>query len=149
MKSEKGITIAVLVLYVVIFSIVIAMLANMTNYIYGNLRYVDDNSIDVSEFNKFNVYFIKDVKNSEDVEIKTVDGITQIILKNGGIYRYVPSEKSIYKNKQKIAKNIKQFTANRLIDSTSQKTYIQVAIEIGAKEQTNYRATINYVLKYW
>lgn len=149
MKSEKGITIAVLVLYVVIFSIVIALLANMTNYIYGNLRYVDDNSIDVSEFNKFNVYFIKDVKNSEDVEIKTVDGITQITLKNGGIYRYVPNEKSIYKNKQKIAKNIKQFTANRTVDSTSQKTYIQLKIEIGAKEQTNYRATINYVLKYW
>ena len=149
MKSEKGITIAILILYVVIFTIVITLLANLSNYIYGNLKYVDNNSIDVSEFNKFNVHFIKDVKTSKNVEVKTEADMIQIIFESGNVYRYIPSEKSIYKNKQKIAKDIQTFSASKLVDTASKKTYIRTQIEIGAKEDTNYTKSIDYVLKYW
>lgn len=149
MKSEKGITLAVLILYVVIFTIVITILANLSSYIFGNLKYVDNNSIDVSEFNKFNVYFIKDVKNSKEVEIKNSPEMIQITFENGNVYRYVRTEKSIYKNKQKIAKDIQNFGAEKLTDTATNKTYIRTQIEIGAKEENNYIKTINYVLKYW
>lgn len=149
MKSEKGITIAVLVLYVVIFTIVITLLANLSSYIYGNLKYVNNNSIDVSEFNKFNAHFINNVKTNNEVEVKSSGEILQIAFKDGDIYRYVSSEKSIYKNKQKIAKDIKKFTASKLVNESSNKTYLQIQIQIGAKDEINYNRTIDYVLKYW
>lgn len=156
MKEEKGITLTILIIYVVIFTIVMTLLATLSSYIYSNIGYVNDNSIDVSEFNKFNTYFIEDIKSNKQVQIKQTqengEDILQITFEDGDTYKYIPNEKSIYKNKQKIAKNIQSFTAQKNIKEDSQNTqkyYIKVNIKIGAKDETNYEKTIDYVLKYW
>ena len=149
MKSEKGITLTVLVIYTIVFSIIIVILANLTNYIYGNLHNVNDSSINVSEFNKFNVYFIDDVKTNNDAEIKNLTNGIQVTFADGDSYLYVTSEKTIYKNKQKIAKNIQTFNVQKLLQATTNKKYLKVTIEIATKEKTNYLKTIDYVLKYW
>ena len=154
MKSEKGITLAILVIYVIFFSIIIGLLATLSRYIYSNLQYVNDDSIDVSEFNKFNMYFIEDVKTNTQAEIKQLmsdDGknILQITFEDGDTYRYIKEEKTIYKNRQKIAKNIQDLDAMQIEDATNNKKYIEVNIKIGAKDETNYEQEINYVLKYW
>ena len=65
MKSERGVTLVILVIYILMFSVVMGLLATLSNYIYSNLSYVNDNSIDVSEFNKFNMYFIEDTKTNK------------------------------------------------------------------------------------
>lgn len=154
MKSEKGITLTILVIYVIFFSIIIGLLAALSSYIYSNLQYVNDDSIDVSEFNKFNMYFIEDVKTNTQAEIKQLmsdDGknILQITFEDGDTYRYIKEEKTIYKNRQKIAKNIQDLDAMQIEDATNNKKYIEVNIKIGAKDETNYEQEINYVLKYW
>ena len=41
MKSEKGITLAILVIYVIFFSIIIGLLAALSTYIYSNLEYIN------------------------------------------------------------------------------------------------------------
>ena len=56
-------------------------------------------------------------------------------------------EKSIYKNEQKIARNIEAFNAEGY--KKDNKTYIQVSIEIGTEDEANYTKTTDYVLKYW
>lgn len=152
MKNEKGVTLIILVIYVILFSVVMGLLATLSNYIYNNLHYVNDSSVDVSEFNKFNMYFIEDVKSNKQVEIsKTTNEegkkVLQIVFEDGDSYNYIEEEKSIYKNKQKIAKNIEKFTAQSL--KIEDKTCISVNIKIGAKEETNYSKDLNYVLKYW
>ena len=58
-KNEKGITLIGLILYVLVFTSVLALLVNLTNYIYGNLNKVNNESISSEEFNKFNVNFVK------------------------------------------------------------------------------------------
>ncbi len=154
MKSEKGITLAILVIYVIFFSIIIGLLAALSTYIYSNLEYINDDSVDVSEFNKFNMYFIEDVKTNKQAEIKQLmsnDGknVLQIAFEDGDTYRYIKEEKTIYKNMQKIAKNIQDLDAMQIEDATSNKKYIEIRIKIGAKDETNYEQKINYVLKYW
>ena len=154
MKSEKGITLAILVIYVIFFSIIIGLLAALSTYIYSNLEYINDDSVDVSEFNKFNMYFIEDVKTNKQAEIKQLmsnDGknVLQIAFEDGDTYRYIKEEKTIYKNMQKIAKNIQDLDAMQIEDATSNKKYIEIRIKIGAKGETNYEQKINYVLKYW
>lgn len=151
MKSEKGITLIILAIYIIVFSIIIVLLANLSNYIYSNLGYIDDNSIDISEINKFNMYFISDTKTNNQADIRTLSdnnqNTIQIIFQDGDIYSYVANEKSIYKNDQKIARNIESFNAEGYIKNN--KTYIQVSIGIGADDKANYTKTIKYVLKYW
>lgn len=154
MKNEKGVTLIILVIYIIIFSVVIGILTSLSTYIYGNLKYIDDNSVDVSEFNKFNAYFIEDVKSNSQVQIESKINseninLIQLTFGDGDIYIYVKEEKSIYKNKQKIAKNIQNFTATKEVTADNTKTYISVNIEVGAKDETNYTKQINYVLKYW
>ena len=154
MKNEKGVTLIILVIYIIIFSVVIGILTSLSTYIYGNLKYIDDNSDDVSEFNKFNAYFIEDVKSNSQVQIESKINseninLIQLTFGDGDIYIYVKEEKSIYKNKQKIAKNIQNFTATKEVTADNTKTYISVNIEVGAKDETNYTKQINYVLKYW
>lgn len=154
MKSEKGITLTILVIYVVFFSIIMSLLAALSNYIYKNIGYVNDNSIDISEFNKFNMYFIEDIKTNTQAEIKETvseEGkeILQITFEDGDAYRYVKSEKTIYKNKQKIAKDIIDFNAEQFNNSEKRKKYIEVNIKIGSNDEANYKKKIEYVLKYW
>ena len=165
MKTERGITLTILVIYVVFFSIVMGLLAALSNYVYKNIGYVNDNNIDISEFNKFNMYFIEDVKTNKQAEIKDItnEGILQITFGDGDTYRYVKNEKTIYKNKQKIAKNILDFTATtgqgdnteqvnnvEQINSTeNEKKYLTIYIKIGSNDEANYEKTIKYVLKYW
>lgn len=149
MKSEKGITLTILIIYIVVFTIVIALLASLSNYIYSNLKYVNEHSVDVSEFNKFNAYFIKNVKANKDAEVKTNTNGIQITFVDGDTYQYVNKDKSIYKNKQKIAENIKSFTAEKKLNEDNKKKYIEITIGIGEEGQKNYTKTINYVLKYW
>lgn len=154
MKQEKGVTLIILVIYVILFSVVMGLLATLSNYIYNNLHYVNDASVDVSEFNKFNMYFVEDVKSNKQVEVKdTINNqgkkVLQIVFEDGDIYNYIEEEKSIYKNKQKIAKDIQSFTAQSFKTQDEKKIYISVNIKIGAKEETNYSKDLNYVLKYW
>ena len=149
MKSEKGITLIILTIYIIIFSIVIILLANLSSYIYSNLKNINDRSVEVSEINKFNMYFIEDVKTNSQAEIRTLtdSNTMQIVFQDGDIYSYVINEKSIYKNEQKIARNIEAFNAEGYIIDA--KKYIQVSIEIGTDDETNYTKATDYVLKYW
>ena len=149
MKSEKGITLIILTIYIIIFSIVIILLANLSSYIYSNLKNINDRSVDVSEINKFNMYFIEDVKTNSQAEIRTLtdSNTMQIVFQDGDIYSYVINEKSIYKNEQKIARNIEAFNAEGYIIDA--KKYIQVSIEIGTDDETNYTKATDYILKYW
>ena len=136
MKTEKGITLAILAIYVVFFSVLISLLTALSSYIYNNIGYVNDNSVDVSEFNKFNRYFIEDVKTNTQAEVKETTNsegknIVQITFEDGDTYRYVAEEKSMYKNRQKIAKDIQNFEAEQLTNTEYNKKYINVNIVIG------------------
>ena len=70
MKTEKGITLAILAIYVVFFSVLIGLLAALSSYIYNNLGYINDNSVDVSEFNKFNKKKISKLNTNIKPEVK-------------------------------------------------------------------------------
>lgn len=152
MKEEKGITLVILAIYVIIFSIVMGLLASLSSYIYSNLDNVNDSNIDLSEFNKFNMYFIEDIKTNNQALVQNLvnqegENFYQIAFSDGDIYTYTIGDNSIYKNSQKIASNIEDFTAEEY--RVDEKTCIRISIRIGTKDNTNYTKTIEYVLKYW
>lgn len=148
-KNEKGITLSNLILYVLMFTIVLALLVSLTNYIFGNLRNVNNESISSEEFNKFNSKFITDIKQSSQItSIEENQGNYTFVLSNGANYNYVKNEKTIYRNYRKIAKNICVFKIENA--TINEKAVAKVTIGTG-KNANNpvYGKTINYVLKYW
>ena len=103
MKSEKGITLISLIIYVVLLLIVVSFLSVVSTHFYSSTKYLMDNGKYVSEFDKFNMYFIEDVKNNIDVySIET----NKIVFEDGTAYTYL--NKSVYRNKVEICKNIER-----------------------------------------
>ena len=149
MKNEKGITLAALVLYVIVFSATIALLASLSRYVYKNIDNINSEAISSEEFNKFNVHFVKDVKESKNAKVDSdSNGNLIITLESGARYTYVTTEKSIYKDKEKIARNICNFTA--ISREENNKNIIEINISTG-KDISNpsFNKTIKYVLRYW
>lgn len=104
MKSEKGITLIMLVTYIVMTTIALAVLATITNYFYNNVYSLENKAMYAAEFNKFNVYIVQDVKNNTKVNIQVptteqpyLD--TVIAFGNGNRYIYYNNPESSYKNK--------------------------------------------------
>ena len=152
MKKEQGVTLIILSIYIIIFSIIIALLANLSSYIYNNLEFISDKNLDISEFNKFNMYFIEDVKSNNQVLIENLvdknnKEYIQIAFADGDIYTYTIGDDCVYKNGQKITSKVLEFNAQGF--KKNNKTYIEVTIRVGTKDEANYKKTINYVLKYW
>ena len=146
MKNEHGITLISLIVYILVFSLIIGILASMSSYIFGNLDNINSGTYSSEEFNKFNLSFIQEVKNNSGANIMSENGNVRIVFENGVNFNYVKNEKSIYRNKVKIAEKIVTFSAE---DTTiNNKNVLKVIIGTG-KDEADFGKTINYVLKYW
>ncbi len=153
MKKENGITLASLVLYVIIFSFTLGLLAALSSFVYGNMDYINSDSVSSEEFNKFNINFLKDVKENNDAKVSTLNDSVTITFESNEkiVYTYKISDKAIYRNKVKIASNILSFGASIKTDTDHKsKKVINIKIKTGRNaEDPNFSKEINYVLKYW
>lgn len=144
MKSEKGVTLTALVIYVVVATVVIGALAIISSYFYSNMGYVKDQTEYVSEYNKFNMFFIQDVKNNKTAEVTDY----KITFEDGTVYEY--KLKAIYRNDEEIATKIEDalFTSGTYIVNNTTKNLIGVSLQVGTEKKL-YEKKIEYVLKYW
>lgn len=146
MKSQKGVTLVALVIYIIVFTIVISILAVVSSFFFSNINFVKDQANYAPEFNKFNMFFIQDVKNNKNV---TVSG-NNIKFEDGTEYIFNLDQKAIYRNGKAIAKNIQAAvfsTSTETIRNTT-KNIINVNIAIG-NAGALFTKNIDYVLKYW
>lgn len=147
MKQNKGITLISLIITIIAMTIVVSTLAIITNSFYRNINYVEENSKYIGEYNKFNAYFIEDIKKNMDVQEITDN---KIVLDDGTVYTYVgESDNSLYRNKVKICSNIVscKFTKSTITVSSVQKNIITV--EMTLKDSKNFETKNDYVMKYW
>ena len=172
MKSEKGITLISIIVYMIGIMLVISILAGLSNFFFQNKNYLLENDRYISEYNKFNMYFINDVKNNKTAVIEPVyqkiNGNittnvagTRIILNDGTVYTYRSlADKSssneadaydngIYRNRAKICTKISSCTfsidpASNKVDRADGKRVISVTMTVEGFTTTN-----KYVLKYW
>lgn len=144
-KSDKGITLTALIIYILIATIVIAGMSMISLRFISNINLIKNESQYVVEFNKFNMFFIQDIKRNKTAEVTN----TQITLEDETIYRYDQTEKAIYRNDTKIAKDIQSvtFLGDTYTVSNTVKNLVKVNISIGKKK--TYNKQIEYVLKYW
>ena len=144
MKSEQGVTLTSLVIYIAVATVLISTMAVMSSHFFANIQLVKNQSDYVVEYNKFNMFFIQDVKANKAASIIA----TTIVFEDGTKYEY--KDESIYRNDKKIAKNIRtaSFEPATYTVNNVTKNLIKVNLNIGA-EKKSYQKQIEYVLKYW
>lgn len=144
MKSQKGVTLTSLVIYIIVATILIGTMAVLSSNSFSNIDILKDQANYAVEYNKFNIFFILDVKNNKTANVTN----TQIIFEDGNKYEY--KENAIYRNEVKIANNIKSctFTPGNYTINNTNKNLITVNLKIG-KSKKVYQKEIEYVLKYW
>lgn len=147
MKSERGITLTALVIYIGVATIVISMVAMVSSFFFSNIKLIKEQERYAIEFNKFNMFFINDIKSNQKAQVSS----TQIILEDGTTYSYSANEKAIYRGETKIAKQIEEAHFSQktyqVPNTKTTKILINVQMKIGKEKQ--FEKTIEYVLKYW
>lgn len=109
MKSENGVTITSIMIYVIVLTIVVVTVGRITTYFYKNVNTVTSSTDASSAYLSFNTYFTNEI-NTEKNQVKecvTNDdtGVSYITFE-GTQNKYIFKGKNIYKDKVKIAKNI-------------------------------------------
>lgn len=138
MKSEKGITLISLTVYVIVMTIVIAVVAIITTFFYKNIREVRTDIDPITEYTTFNSYFSDEVNHAN---LKILECQSNLVAFNNGVqYMYIPENKGIYRNKVKICSNIDQCIFSE--DIKNGKSIVKVQFRAGSQNRT-----IVYTLK--
>lgn len=134
MKSEKGITLTSLVIYVIGITIIFAVVANLTIYFNKNSRTIEYTTNNSAQITRLNQYLINDTK-KENAQITEANENIIIIQADGETikYTYDKNSKGIYRNKVKIANDVQSLEIKK--DIIYDKTKLLLNITIGMQEQ--------------
>lgn len=138
MKSQRGITLTSLAIYIVLIFVVLAILATVTLNFQSGVKEITKEGTEIAEINKFNMYFLQEVKKQGN----EIDKITndEILFATGNKYTF-KYDNNIYLNDSiKIAENIEKCIFSNNLENG--RNIIKVTIKVkGLDEQV-----IDYVL---
>ena len=145
MKSEKGITLISVILYVIVMLLVVTIASILTGYFYNNIDINNTEQKVNVEFTKFNSFFTEEVNIRGNTILESdnsgeTSGQKYIVFSTGNQYTYIKNNKAIYKNNSKIASDIEEF--NFTITNTDDKVTIEIVLN-----SNNISRTTTYTLK--
>ena len=139
MKSQKGITLTSLVIYIMLLFVIVGMLATVTASFRSNIKEINKEGTKNTEIDKFNIYFLKEVKKQGNEIDKISDN--EILFTMGNKYTF-KDDNSIYLNDNiKIAENIEKCSfSNKLVNG---KTVVVVTIKARDSEEKEIEYVLN------
>ena len=97
-KENQGITLVVLIIYVILTIIILGILTTLTMHFRSNIDKVNVQTAYDTEFDKLNMQLIKETKIEKNfIDMGTATDVS-ITFKNGNTYTYDPSSRAIYLN---------------------------------------------------
>lgn len=135
MKSQKGITLVSLVVYVIVMLIVLSTIGVIINQFYKNTDTIEADTEEILEFNKFNTYFLKEVKRKEN-KVDTIN-TDYISFASGNSFSF--KNNKIYYNSMQICKNVEELIIEQGQDGDGQKDIVCVTLKF-----ENFEKKINY-----
>lgn len=138
MKKEKGVTLVSLVVYIVTMSIVISIISSIISNFYKNTTTVQGSIDEIIKFNKFNTYFLKEVKAIDN----RIDSVSEkyILFSSGNSFSI--SNNIIYYNSRQICEGVDSILFETIENELEleQRTIIKVTLKIGTFEKIiNYK----------
>lgn len=133
MKSEKGVTLISLIIYVIAMLITVTVITIVTAYFSKNVEIEPDKYTYFSEFTKIESYFSREAnlgKNavlyvSPDTDIEEC----YIALSSGNQYTFIKENKAIYQNNVKIASGVEECKFSEIIKNGKTGVKIEVKIQ--------------------
>lgn len=145
LKNNKGITLISLIIYILVVTIVLSILTVVFSNFDKNKDLAEDKGKYIAELDKMALYFIRDSKNNLDANVE----VDRVVFADGTNYKYEKEEKSIYRNKVKIAQNIEYCTFLRQKISSGGVNKIMITVDIIPSGYEINRRITDYILKYW
>ncbi len=139
MKSQKGITLISVTVYIIGLTIAISIITVLTAYFSKNINKNIGNVELYSEYTNFDSFFSQEVNHNNITVLECEENY--IVFDNQVQYTFVPENKGIYRNKVKICRQIENCTFTNTIENG--KYVVTVEIEIKGLE----KRTIKYTLK--
>ena len=146
LKSDKGITLTSLVIYVIVLLIVIGLMSGFSEYFYKNANKITIKENYEEQYTRFLAYLIKDTNSDQlnFIKIKTDSKNKYLILrfKDGSQHQYVYSDKNIYYLNVSETTPKKILLCNNVTDLTMvySTNILQVSMTINGR---NYEKNIN------
>ena len=139
MKSQKGVTLTSLAIYIVVVLIVLGILAVISGTFQGNIKEIYTEGTNNAEIDKLNVYLLREVKRQGN-EISTISN-NEVVFTTGNKYKFSSENQCVFLNNNiKIAENIEKCVFST--STVNGKTVITLTIKAVNSEEK----TIEYVL---
>ena len=132
MKSQKGITLISLNIYVIVMAIVIGVIAIVTGVFFKSLQQSNFYTDPIAEYTAFNSYFSEEVNHSGLKILNCEDNY--VAFDNGIVYTFSEENQGIYRNQVKICKDIEECTFSETIKNGKQ--VVEVRIKAGSQDRT-------------
>lgn len=145
MKSQKGVTLISLTIYVIALTIVVSIVSVISTYFYKNMSSSANTINPLIEYTKFNSFFADEVNHSqikvlEYKEQTEEDKSSYIAFDNDIQYTFIPENKAIYRNNVKICREVESCNFEHKISNG--KNVVVVTIQIGIEEVRNVEYTL-------
>lgn len=135
MKSENGVTLISLTVYIIGLTLIIAIVAVISTFFYKSVRNVSQTVDPITEYSKFNTFFTEET-NTNNIKILEC-GENYIVFDNGVQYTFIKENKGIYRNKVKICRGIEECKFTNKIENG--KNIIKVSLGSGkVNKETEY-----------
>ena len=144
MKSNKGITLNSLVIYVIAMSIVVATLATLTSYFYNNVDELDTDTNSSIAYTEFNTFFSKEINTKRNYPI-LIEGTSDYVVFSKTGNQYTFKNKAIYQNQVKICSNIESCTFE--VSKTDEESEIADLVKVYIKTKGELEYTNTYKIQ--
>ena len=138
MKSEKGITLIMLTLYVLAATIIVGIVSIITSFFYSNTENMNDYSAAIGEYNIFNLEMLKETKQSGNNVVSISEQQDRITFKSGNTYTFQGD--GIYKNKSKLCNGVTNCKFKKTM--LEEKEVVTILFEM-----ENFAKTTEYVIE--
>ena len=125
MRSEKGITMMGLIIYITSFLVVVGVIAGITSFFYGNASLMTQELYSSSDYNKLNLYLVKESEQNGN-RIKTT-GSNNVEFTNGDKFTFDDTNKLLYYNSICLCEDVQGFTVQS--DYITGKEVINVKVD--------------------
>lgn len=139
MKSQKGITLISLTIYIIVMVIAIAIISVISMYFYTNTSTLSKTINPLTEYTKFNSFF-SDEMNHSNLKILACES-NYIVFDNGVQYTYIQENQGVYRNQVKICNDVQKCEFQNKIKNG--KNVVAITIKIGTSQEKN----VDYTLK--
>lgn len=144
-KSTKGITMINLIIYISCFVIVAAVVGGITVFFYSNTDVLDSEISAASEYNKLNMYLVKESQYSDNkfVEYNSEDGnMSYLTFSNGNMYTFDKENRLLYYNEMCLCESVSDFDVTP--DYSSGKQVVNVLVKF---DNDNISYKTSYTMK--